>query len=96
MDRLRAGQPAGAIWATDRLPQSTADSVGAAGCLLVALVSPDDFVVWFRRDRPQQLSWLGDPHTHSAGSINPRKSFDTWLEHVSGAASAETGRHCHV
>jgi len=47
-------------------------------------------VVWFRRDRPQQLRWLGDPHTHYTGSINPRKSFDTWLERVSGSSAAWT------
>ncbi len=79
-----------APWATDRLPQSTAGSLGAAGCLFVALVAPDDFVAWFRRDRPQQLRWLGDPHAHSTGLINPRKSFDTWLERVSGSSTPWT------
>jgi diguanylate cyclase (GGDEF)-like protein len=84
---IRAARSAGAPWATDRLEQSTADALGAAGCLFVALGAPDDFVVWFRRDRPQQLRWLGDPHAHSAGLINPRKSFDTWLERVSGSSA---------
>jgi two-component system, chemotaxis family, sensor kinase Cph1 len=74
-------------WATDRLEQSTADALGAAGCLFVALIAPDDFVVWFRRDRPQQLRWLGDPRAHSTGLINPRQSFDTWLERVSGSSA---------
>ncbi len=87
---IRAARSSGAIWATDRLPQSTADSLGAAGCLLVALGAPDDFVIWFRRDRPQQLRWLGDPHAHSTGLINPRKSFDTWLEQVSGSSAPWT------
>ena len=84
---IRAAQSPGSPWATDRLQQSTADSLGAAGCLFVALVAPDDFVVWFRRDRPQHLRWLGDPHAHSTGLINPRKSFDTWLERVSGSSA---------
>lgn len=83
---IRAAQSPNAPWATDRLPQSTADSLGAAGCLFVALGAPDDFVVWFRRDRPQQLRWLGDPHAPSTGLINPRKSFDTWLERVGGSS----------
>jgi two-component system, chemotaxis family, sensor kinase Cph1 len=87
---IRAGRSAGASWATDRLQQSTAESVHAAGCLFVALGAPDDFVIWFRRDRPQQLRWLGDPHAHSAGLINPRKSFDTWLEEVSGSSAPWT------
>ena len=87
---IRAARSPGAPWATDRLQQSTADSLGAAGCLFVALGAPDDFVVWFRRDRPQQLRWLGDPHAHSTGLINPRKSFDTWLEQVSGSSAPWT------
>ncbi len=87
---IRAARPEGAPWATDRLPQSTADALGVAGCLFVALVAPDDFVVWFRRDHPQQLRWLGDPHAHSTGLINPRKSFDTWLERVSGSSTPWT------
>ncbi len=87
---IRAARSPGAPWATDRLPQSTADSLGAAGCLFVALGAPDEFVVWFRRDRLQQLRWLGNPHAHSAGLINPRKSFDTWLEQVSGSSASWT------
>jgi two-component system, chemotaxis family, sensor kinase Cph1 len=84
------GRSAGPAWATDRLQQSTADSVGAAGCLFVALGASDDFVIWFRRDRPQQLRWLGDPHAPSTGLINPRKSFDTWLEQVRGSSAPWT------
>ena len=87
---IRAARSPGAPWATDRLPQSTADSLGAAGCLFIGLGAPDDFVAWFRRDRPQQLRWLGDPHAHSTGLINPRKSFDTWLERVSGSSAPWT------
>ncbi len=87
---IRAARSPGAPWATDRLQQSTADSLGAAGCLFVAVGAPDDFVVWFRRDRLQQLRWLGNPHAHSAGLINPRKSFDTWLEQVSGSSAPWT------
>jgi chemotaxis family two-component system sensor kinase Cph1 len=89
-DEIPTGQPAGTTWATDRLQPSTADSLGAAGCLFVSLGAPDDFVVWFRRDRPHQLRWLGDPHAHASGSINPRKSFDTWLEEVSGSSAPWT------
>ena len=89
-DEIRAGRSSGPVWATDRLQQSTADSVGAAGCLFVALGAPDDYVIWFRRDRPQQLRWLGDPHAPFTGTINPRKSFDTWLEQVSGSTAPWT------
>ncbi|MBX9640278.1 MAG: diguanylate cyclase, partial [Mycobacteriaceae bacterium] len=86
VDEIRAARSPGAPWATDRLQQSTADSLGAAGCLFVALSAADDFVIWFRRDRLQQLRWLGDPQTHCAGRLNPRKSFDTWLQRVTGSS----------
>ena len=87
---IRADWSPGAPWATNRLPQSAADSLGVAGCLFVALGARDDFVLWFRRDLPQQLRWLGDPHAHATGVINPRKSFDTWLERVSGSSAPWT------
>ncbi len=82
---IRAGRIPGATWATDSLEPSTADSLSASGSLLVALVGAEDFVIWFRQDHPQLLRWLGDPRAHSTGLINPRKSFDTWLEQVSGS-----------
>ncbi len=88
--QIRAGRTADATWSTDRLDQPTADSLGAAGCLFVALGAPDDFVVWFRRDRQRRLRWLGDPRADATGSINPRRSFDTWLELVSGSCEPWT------
>ena len=84
-----AGSP-DAPWATDRLPPSNAESLGFAGCLMVTFAPPGDFLVWFRRDHPQQLRWLGDPNAHSTGSINPRKSFDTWKQEVSGSCAPWT------
>ena len=47
---------------------------------------PDDFVLWFRRDRVEELRWLGDPQAHTTGLLNPRKSFDTWVQRVSGSS----------
>lgn len=83
---IRAARPPNSPWACDRLPHKTAESIGAAGCLFVALAGFDDFVIWFRRDRLQHLRWLGDPHAESTGLLNPRKSFDTWLERVTGSS----------
>lgn len=83
---IRASRSPGSPWATDRLEKQTAHDLGAAGCLFVALSAPDDFVIWFRRDRLRQLRWLGDPRAHSVGLLNPRKSFDTWLEQVTGSS----------
>lgn len=84
---IRAVRAGDGPWATDHLDRFTTDCPGAAGCLFIALDASDDFLVWFRRDRPQQLRWLGDPTAHSTGLINPRKSFDTWLEDVKGACA---------
>ncbi|OBI56668.1 sensor domain-containing diguanylate cyclase [Mycobacterium sp. E787] len=93
---IRAARSADAPWATDRLPEPTAHALGAAGCLFVSLGGPDDFVIWFRQDRPKQLRWLGDPHVPSTGLINPRKSFDTWLEQVSGSSAPWTAADLHA
>lgn len=87
---INAAEPVVGPWATDSLNQSAPDSRGVAGCLFMALGAPYDFVVWFRLERPQQLRWLGDPHAHSTGLINPRKSFDTWLEDVTGVSTPWT------
>ncbi len=89
-EESRAARSSGAPLFIDRLPQSTADSLGVAGCLFVGLGAPDDFLIWFRQERRQQLRWLGDPHAHSAGVINPRKSFDTWLEEAAGSTAPWT------
>ncbi|BBY65742.1 sensor domain-containing diguanylate cyclase [Mycolicibacterium helvum] len=96
VSELRTVGLPGAPWCTDRLSLSTANSLGVVGCLFVAVGARDDFVVWFRRDRPRTLRWLGDPHDHSAGMINPRKSFDTWLEHVSGTSAPWTPADLHA
>ncbi|MGD9622419.1 MAG: diguanylate cyclase [Mycolicibacterium sp.] len=89
-DAVRASHSTDGPWATDRLQASTPDGRWVAGCLFVALNAADDFLLWFRLERPQQLRWLGDPHAHSTGLINPRKSFDTWLEDVSGVSTPWT------
>lgn len=89
VDNIRAAESLDKPFATDRLLPSPATSQGAAGCLIVA-PGPDDFVAWFRQDLPQQLRWLGNPHAHSAGIINPRTSFDTWLQEISGFSAPWT------
>lgn len=83
---IRAAQPGDGCWATDRLERATIDALGVAGCLHLALGAPDDFIIWLRSERRQQLRWLGDPRTHSTGLINPRMSFDTWLEDAKGSS----------
>ncbi|MCH9731339.1 MAG: diguanylate cyclase, partial [Actinomycetia bacterium] len=69
-------------WAANRLTKSSADSLGAAGCLLVTFGGPDDYLVWFRRRRPRQLRWLRDPRACATELIDPRKSIDTRLENI--------------
>ena len=56
---IRAAQSPVTPWATDRLEQPAAGSLDAAGCLFVALAAPDDFVIWFRRDRRNSSAGWG-------------------------------------
>jgi chemotaxis family two-component system sensor kinase Cph1 len=74
---------------TDRLheifPSAHDDAVLASG--LAAIHLPLGWLLWFRPEWRHTLSWAGNPNeelTRSAdtGRINPRKSFETWLQDV--------------
>jgi len=80
-DQICADQPPGATWATDRLQQSTADSLGAAGCLFVSLAR-------------RMTSWSGSGETvcsSSAGSGIARSpqwidQSEEVIRHLAGAS----------
>ncbi len=44
------------------------------------------YVLWFRQEVVQEVSWGGDPHKaiEPTGRIAPRKSFEQWKEKVRG------------
>ena len=87
---------------SDLLPLAGDAAVGMAAVKL-----PTGWLLWFRTEWRHTVAWAGEP-TKSAsvcaetGRIIPRKSFETWLQHVHGqsrpwdsgdrAAVVEAGR----
>jgi signal transduction histidine kinase len=59
----------------------------------LAISIPGDepnFILWFRPERLETVSWGGDPHKAVAddqGRIHPRKSFSAWTETVKGISA---------
>jgi len=75
--------------ATDRLSQVYASAksfANVASGLLALEVSrdTDEYVLWFRPEVLQSVSWGGDPHGKSGpdGRLSPRRSFAVWKETV--------------
>jgi chemotaxis family two-component system sensor kinase Cph1 len=73
-DRLSADFPAAAGWAKT-----------ASGILAVSVSrSPRDYIVWFRPELPQIVTWAGNPSKQKEEGvrISPRKSFAAWQQEV--------------
>jgi len=63
----------------------------ASGVLAVRLsTSRPDFLVWFRKEQLQTVTWAGNPAKPVVGDnpleLSPRRSFDAWSEIVRGTA----------
>ena len=73
---------------TDRLAElcPAADGCAATASGMAATRLPAGWLFWFRSEWPRTIRWAGDPAKPVAvsGRINPRKSFETWLEDVRG------------
>jgi two-component system, chemotaxis family, sensor kinase Cph1 len=83
---------------TDRLAEDWPEAAGIAsglatgfGGLLATRLPGDDPIVlmWFRAEQVQEVMWAGNPHkpvdpATGPGSLNPRASFATWVEKVTG------------
>ena len=57
--------------------------------MLVVRISPvaDDYIVWFREERVQEIKWAGNPYAYksfdeSKNRLTPRKSFEEFNETV--------------
>jgi light-regulated signal transduction histidine kinase (bacteriophytochrome) len=83
------------VFATDRLPRlypAAAAVCGvASGILVVRLRSSNEFVIWFRPEAVQTVSWAGDPSKpvqvdviDGEARLTPRVSFELWKETVQG------------
>jgi light-regulated signal transduction histidine kinase (bacteriophytochrome) len=63
----------------------------ASGVLAVKLsTTRPDYLVWFRKEQLQTVTWAGDPNkpfaSDSAMDLSPRRSFAAWSEIVRGTA----------
>lgn len=92
---LRAHLVSGGTFATDRVadeyPGGEHFAREGAGVVALRLQGEDDapLLIWFRAEQIQEVSWAGNPHEPLArdsrlGSLNPRRSFATWVETVKG------------
>jgi chemotaxis family two-component system sensor kinase Cph1 len=68
----------------------------ASGALLITLSGDmSEYFVFFRGENVVGMNWGGDtrlPVTESAGALNPRASFELWVETVRGQLGAEEAR----
>ena len=88
------GTESGLLFATDRLPslyQPAEAFARTASGVLAIRISPDrpEFLLWFRPEQIEVVSWAGDPHkpvdvSEADGSVRlrPRGSFALWKESV--------------
>ena len=77
--------------ATDRLSRLYPPAAGftALASGMVATRLGAGWMVWFRAEQPQSITWAGrpdQPHQRNAetGRINPRRSFKSWRQTVHG------------
>ncbi len=81
------------VTCTDRLAEEApafAGGPGAAAGLLAISISKlhRHYIVWFRPEIVQTLTWAGDPRKEAAlaggAALHPRRSFASWVEEVRG------------
>ena len=82
----------GGVFCTDclsaHMPEAASWAKVASGVLAVSVSrSPRDYIIWFRPELVQQVTWAGRPDKQIAGSggevrISPRKSFAAWRQEV--------------
>ena len=68
----------------------------ASGVLSVKLsATRPDYLIWFRKEQLQTVTWAGDPNKPTLGDspleLSPRRSFAAWSEIVRGTALPWTG-----
>ncbi|HVR50864.1 MAG TPA: ATP-binding protein [Pseudorhodoferax sp.] len=82
------------VYASDELardyPGATALQAQAAGVLAVSISQVHRHVIlWFRPEIVRTVRWAGNPRksVDEGGRIHPRKSFDSWVEHIGGRSA---------
>ncbi|MCE4557783.1 ATP-binding protein [Roseateles cellulosilyticus] len=88
---------------TDRLEQdvpSLAGACGAAAGMLAISISRlhRHYVVWFRPEVVQTITWAGDPRKDDApqARLHPRRSFASWVETFSGRSTPWRAAEMHA
>lgn len=89
---------------TDRLAQEApglAEHVGVAAGLLAISISRlhRHYIVWFRPEIVQNITWAGDPRKEAlaqGSALHPRRSFASWVERVSGRSAPWTPAEVHA
>jgi chemotaxis family two-component system sensor kinase Cph1 len=85
------------VFVTDRLgevwPEAKEFAELGSGLLAISVSrEPRDFLLWFRPEAVETVTWGGDPNKPATTGPNgdrltPRKSFEAWTETVRGRAS---------
>ena len=80
-----------------RAPELAALTPVAAGVLAVRLGAvPGEYLIWFRKEQVQDITWGGDPNKPVAFTaqmeLSPRRSFAAWHELVRETAIPWTAR----
>ncbi len=73
-----------------------------AGLLAICIKEPfNDYILWFRREMSQTISWAGNPEKSlvidtSGPRIEPRRSFSAWIQKVRGHSLPWKEQECDV
>ncbi|MFG6415080.1 ATP-binding protein [Roseateles sp. DC23W] len=89
---------------TDRIAQDAPALAGhvsvAAGVMAISISRLHrHYVVWFRPEIVQTVTWAGDPRKAAAPPgtrLHPRRSFESWVEHVRGRSLPWTAAEVHA
>ncbi|AKH43862.1 light-regulated signal transduction histidine kinase (bacteriophytochrome) [Altererythrobacter atlanticus] len=96
LNEMSTGQIICSDTIADLLPKAAAFADCAAGALIVPVSRrPRDYVILWRRELPQVVTWGGNPekpveYGPNGSRLTPRKSFEAWQESVRGRSAPWT------
>jgi light-regulated signal transduction histidine kinase (bacteriophytochrome) len=77
-------------FSTDYPAASTYEAIAAGVMTLPLSNQPDEWIIWFKEELAQQVTWAGNPDkpvsvsADGAQILSPRHSFATWTKEVKG------------
>jgi two-component system, chemotaxis family, sensor kinase Cph1 len=82
-----------ALHSLSRMNARFEDFQAVASGVLIAEINrrQNEFVIWFRPEQPQEVTWGGDPRKgvveeNGHKRLTPRKSFELWVTNLTGTA----------